>query len=122
MLKSAATISAISCALMLGVGTFGSAEATEREAVSGPQARQSQVVTQFQDVHEQTKAAVRNRLVSLGLTLDEADRKIADLTPDDLQKLGASPEQVAMAGIKDRTLILIAVILIAPSILLLLLL
>ena len=121
MLKSVGTISAISCALIIGASNFGSAEAAERPD-SGPQAPQGQVVVQSQEVDEQTKTAVRDRLVSLGLTLDEANSKIGNLTTADLQKLGANPEQVAMAGIEDKTLILIAVILIAPSIILLLLL
>ena len=66
-------------------------------------------------------AVVTKRLMETGLTKDEASQRVRELTQADLQKLAEHPEQVAMAGIKDSTLIIIAVILIVPSVLLLLL-
>lgn len=115
----------ILCTLVIGAGAVVPGESAEREAPTKQLTLQIETAAPALQVDkrtkEQTQTVVRNRLVALGLTLDEADRKVAALTPTDLEKLGANPEQVAMAGIEDRTLILIAVILIAPSILLLLL-
>lgn len=63
---------------------------------------------------------VKERMMALGLTASEADSKVNALTTGDLEKLANSLDQVAMAGVSDRTLIIIAVILIVPSVLLLL--
>jgi hypothetical protein len=68
---------------------------------------------------ETTQQKLRTRLVSLGLTVDEADTRIAALTAADLQKLEKNFDQVRMAGVKDSTLILIAVILILPGLIVL---
>jgi hypothetical protein len=65
-------------------------------------------------------AVVKRKLTTLGLTEREAADRVAALTPADLEKLRQNPEQLQNAGIKDKTLIIIAVILIVPSILLLL--
>ncbi len=62
---------------------------------------------------------VKDRMVKLGLTPGEADNRVKALTDADLNKLAGSPESLEMAGIKDKTLIIIAAILILPSILLL---
>ncbi len=68
-----------------------------------------------------TRVLVIDRLVSLGLTQQEAGSRVSKLTNEDLAQLAAHPEHVAMGGVKDRTLIIIAVVLVIPSILLLLL-
>ena len=63
--------------------------------------------------------SVTKRLMDKGLSRVEAEKRVNQLTQSDLQKFADSPEQVEMGGIKDSTLIIIAVILIVPSILLL---
>ncbi len=65
---------------------------------------------------------VHARLMEVGLTSEDADSRLSLLSDSDIQKLAENPAQLAMGGIEDKTLILIAVILIAPSIILLLLL
>lgn len=125
MFKPTAIIPAISLALVIGgaVGRVEAAGSGERQA-RGTHARaeSAQSAAAMERSEEDAKLEVRNRLMSLGLTSVEADAKIASLTTGDLQKLGQNPEQIAMAGIKDTTLILIAVILVVPSLLLLLML
>lgn len=73
-----------------------------------------------QELAPEIRTELKTRLIDLGLTSAEAEQKLSELTPADLAKLGQNPDQLAMAGIKDTTLILIAVILILPGLLLLL--
>lgn len=122
MFKPAAMISTLSLALVLGAGSAAeAARASENQAaVAQAQAVDKQPIDPAPSVDERIESALRTRLVALGLTPAEADIRIAALTPGDLQKLAQNPEQVAMAGIKDTTLILIAVILVVPSLILLL--
>lgn len=118
MFKSAAMISALSLALVFGTGT---AEASEQQVQVGRSEDGDKPSTGLaQEADQRVESALKTRLMALGLTSTEAEARIAALTPGDLQKLAQNPEQVAMAGIKDTTLILIAVILVVPSLILLL--
>jgi hypothetical protein len=111
----------VSFALTAGVATAEGAEARSPQAAApAKQVEVSPVAGPAQLPAQQVEATLKARLVKLGLSPKEASEKIAALTPADLQKLGENPDQVAMAGIKDTTLILIAVILVVPSLLLLL--
>lgn len=102
----------ITAVLLVGTGSGMAAEgAAPRQEAAAPS-----TITQGRSHAEQV---VTDRMVKLGLTAEEASLRVKSLTHADLQKLGATPEQVGMAGIKDKTLIIIAVILILPSILLL---
>lgn len=61
------------------------------------------------------------RLVRLGLSPEEATTRVSQLTADDLAVLADHPEQLAVGGVKDTTLIIIAGIIILPSLLIILL-
>lgn len=68
---------------------------------------------------ETLRAALSKKLVTLGLTPKEAESRVSQLTNQDIIQLTENPKQMGLGGIKDKTLIIIAVILILPSILLL---
>jgi hypothetical protein len=107
---------------LLFVGVLGVAASAQEAAPvnsgSSDQKQKAQQVT-VDTASVEARAAVKQRLAKLGLTQEEADSRIQRLTDKDIQKLGSSPESIAMAGVKDRTLVIIALILILPSILLL---
>lgn len=65
------------------------------------------------------RTALSQQLVDLGLTQKEADSRVSKLADAEVVRLVENPKQVGLGGIKDKTLIIIAVILILPSILLL---
>ena len=65
------------------------------------------------------RAALSRQLVDLGLTQKEADSRVSLLPEAEVVQLVENPKQLGMGGIKDKTLIIIAVILILPSVLLL---
>lgn len=65
------------------------------------------------------RAALTKQIVELGLTEKEARDRVAQLPYHEVRQLVEKPQQVGMGGIQDRTLIIIALILIVPSILLL---
>lgn len=67
----------------------------------------------------EVRQALTKQLVDLGLTEGEAGSRVAQLADQEIVQLVENPKQVGMGGIKDKTLIVIAVILILPSILLL---
>jgi hypothetical protein len=66
------------------------------------------------------RTALTERLVKLGLTQEESESRVRQLSNQEVIQLAEKPEQVGMGGIQDKTLIIIAVILIIPSVLLLL--
>lgn len=65
------------------------------------------------------RTALTKQLVDLGLTEKEAASRVTQLPYEEVRQLVEKPNQVGMGGIQDRTLIIIALILIIPSILLL---
>ena len=67
----------------------------------------------------QTRATLTRQLTNLGLTEKEAQARVSLLSDQEVKQLVENPNQVGMGGIRDKTLIIIAVILILPSILLL---
>lgn len=70
--------------------------------------------------HAAVRTALSQQLVELGLAQAEADARVALLQDEEVVRLVQDPKQVGMGGIKDKTLIIIAVILIIPSVILLL--
>ena len=62
---------------------------------------------------------VRDQLLALGLTESEAQVRLSALRPEDISVLARDPKLNGKGGVKDKTLIIIACILIIPSILLL---
>jgi len=80
------------------------------------QSAQEQLVVQQVSPLRSVLAA---KLVDLGLTAQEAEARVNQLTDRDVQQLAENPQQMGLGGIKDKTLIIIALILILPSILLL---
>jgi hypothetical protein len=58
---------------------------------------------------EEAKALVTARLLELGLSPAEAQARVDALEVQDLQQLAANPEQLAMGGMEDKTLVLIIV-------------
>ena len=131
-MRRSGTVLALSLATVTLLAT--SAGAGARDVVATADTRQDVAAVvamdeaQFELVQEviaadaqlAAKVAVTARLLSLGLTPDEALVRVNALSEDDLQQLAARPEQLAMGAIEDKTLLIIAVILVVPSLLLLL--
>lgn len=65
------------------------------------------------------RQALTTKLVDLGYTPSEAQQRVNQLNDQEIGQLMANPDQVGVGGIQDKTLIIIAVILVLPSILLL---
>ena len=57
---------------------------------------------------------VMSQLISLGLSREEAESRIMELTDTDIEKLAANPDQLAMGAVSSRAIIWAAVILISP--------
>ena len=82
-------------------------------------ARAQQSVTVPVESETATRGALTKQLVKLGLEEREAQSRVARLPLHEVQQLVENPKQLGMGGIQDRTLIIIALILIIPSVLLL---
>jgi len=57
---------------------------------------------------------VMSQLISLGLSREEAESRIVELTDTDIEKLAANPDQLAMGAVSSKALIWASVILISP--------
>ena len=57
---------------------------------------------------------VMSQLISLGLSREEAESRIMELTETDIAKLAANPDQLAMGAVSSKALIWASVILISP--------
>tara|TARA_Y100001949_G_scaffold145658_1_gene128910 strand:- start:14 stop:400 length:387 start_codon:yes stop_codon:yes gene_type:complete len=57
---------------------------------------------------------VMSQLISLGLSREEAESRIMELTDTDIEKLAANPDQLAMGAVSSKALIWASVILISP--------
>ena len=57
---------------------------------------------------------VMSQLISLGLSREEAESRIMELTETDIEKLAANPDQLAMGAVSSTALIWASVILISP--------
>jgi hypothetical protein len=107
---------------VLGVGLSAQADGPSVDGCDkhGPKTEaQATVAVNGQKGSEVQKATVTERLMKVGMSRAQADQKVERLTASDIQKLADSPQSIERAGIKDRTLVIIALILILPSILLL---
>jgi hypothetical protein len=105
--------------LLLAVSSFVLASVLIPSAVSAaPEVEGKFNVGSDQQVVREDLAA---RLVRLGLSQEEATTRVGQLTADDLAVLADHPEQLAVGGVKDTTLIIIAGIIILPSLLIILL-
>lgn len=60
---------------------------------------------------------VRDQLLALGLTESETQVRLSALRPEDISVLAQNPKLNGKGGVKDKTLIIIAVILILPTLL-----
>ena len=78
-------------------------------AVSPSESRQS---SSF--IAQSRSRFVMSRLISLGLSREEAESRIIELTDTDIAKLAANPDQLAMGAVSSRAIIWAAVILISP--------
>ena len=78
-------------------------------AVSPSESRQS---SSF--IAQSRSRFVMSRLISLGLSREEAESRIIELTDTDIAKLAANPDQLAMGAVSSKALIWAAVILISP--------
>lgn len=121
--RTVSATAALFLALGVGLAAAGPADSDKKGEQQAVTASAPTAATSAPDVQtpsrSDAKVVVKERMMALGLTASEADAKVNALTQGDLQKLANNLNQVAMAGIQDRTLIIIAIILIVPSILLL---
>lgn len=82
-----------------------------------PAAAQGLIPTTDTSAPTPPRAALSQQFVNLGLTDKEAEARVSQLTDAEVSQLVENPKQVGMGGIQDKTLIIIAVILIIPSVL-----